>query len=531
MSLWVDGVGPCGSKRHDETGFSGVDSPKGRENKGFPEGMLASRRLTVKRDVPCWKTVLSVDRSVSNARAAHGKPLPQTGFVADYAACLLRAAGMATQSKGLTGTGPDDPHAAWAQSGAMALTGAPKGPALLAAAPLATAARGAVEALRPLAGPVAGVHDLDGAMLLGERAAILALERQGRTAPGGGCRLLPARDGWLAVNLARESDREMLEAWLETDAAEDPWAQAQRVLPRRDVAFWLDRSRLLGMPVAEAAREVVGGTSPFGVRVALDVPGPQGDPTRVPRVVDLSSLWAGPLCGHLLERAGSRVIKCESVERPDGARRGASAFFDLLNANKRSVAFEFSRREGRAGLVQLLESADIVIESARPRALAGFGIDAEAWVAARSGRTWLSITGYGRAQPEAEWVAFGDDAAAASGLAWATASFHGRARPLFCGDAIADPLAGLHAAVVALASFRRGGSRLLDVSLRGVVASILELAREEPYAPYFSPDRARDASPREVAQPHAREPAGRAHALGADTRDLMNSLASDHRTC
>jgi hypothetical protein len=98
-------------------------------------------------------------------------------------------------------------------------------------------------------------------------------------------------------------------------------------------------------------------------------------------VLDLSSLWAGPLCAHLLGLAGARVVKLESASRPDGARAGSAAFFDLLNAGKASVALDLSSRAGRDSLRRLIASSDIVIESARPRALRQLGIEAEALVA------------------------------------------------------------------------------------------------------------------------------------------------------
>ena len=114
-----------------------------------------------------------------------------------------------------------------------------------------------------------------------------------------------------------------------------------------------------------------------------------------------------------------------------------------------------------------LSSVDIVLESARPRALRQLGVVAEEWLREAPGRVWCSITGYGRSGPGANWVALGDDAAAAAGLPFRVAEAD---RPLFVGDAIADPLTGLHAAVAVLGSLARGGGELLDVSLVGVVA-------------------------------------------------------------
>ena len=69
-------------------------------------------------------------------------------------------------------------------------------------------------------------------------------------------------------------------------------------------------------------------------------------------------------------------MKVESTTRPDGARHGPAAFFDLMNAGKESVAVDLSTRTGTAALAALVASADVVIESSRPWALEQLGIDA-----------------------------------------------------------------------------------------------------------------------------------------------------------
>lgn len=416
------------------------------------------------------------------------------------------------------------PDLAWARSGSMALTGPEEGPPLLAPAPLASRAHACVAALRGLAGGGTPLDALDGGALLAERAAVFGLRRRGSISPGGSCRLLRAADGWLALNLARPDDAAALAAWLETDDAGDPWQVAARHLPERAVAAWLERGRLLGLPVAPAARPPRQPV-PWARIAARGAPGASGADGPAPLVLDLSTLWAGPLCAQLLGLAGARVVKVESSGRPDGARRGPALFFDLLNAGKPSVALDLSTRHGRSTLARLVERADLVVESARPRALRQLGIDAEGWVRAGSGRIWLSITGYGRAEPWAGWVAFGDDAAAAAGLALATGTPE---RPLFCADAVADPLAGLHAAVAALAARRSGGGVLLDVSLCDAVASVLAepgharqgrvVAQGAGYAVVTK--RARAA----VEPPRARRRSARARPLGADTHAVLREL-------
>lgn len=351
----------------------------------------------------------------------------------------------------------------------MALTGRSDGPALLPTAPLASCADGALAAFAALSG-AATLSSVDGAQLLGERAATLGFARSGRTSPGGSCRLIETRDGWIAVNLARGADDlRLLPAWLECEAEAEPWEHVAKLARTRAGAELVARARLLGLAVAPVPRPAQQHSRAWLQVSAAGEPS-RPEHARAPRVLDLSSLWAGPLCTHLLQHAGARVVKLESTRRPDGARSGPPAFFELLNAGKECVALDFVSADGRAALARLLDGADIVVEASRPRALRQLGVVAEEWVAARPGRVWLSITGYGRSEPEANWVAFGDDAAMAAGLGWCVPESEA---PLFVGDAIADPLTGLHAALAAFAYWQRGQGALLGVALRDVVAACI----------------------------------------------------------
>ncbi len=395
----------------------------------------------------------------------------------------------------------------WARSGAMVLTGRAEGPPVAAPAAVAVAARRAAARFCALAQRAGATLSLDGPALLGERAAIAGLARRGRVAVGGGARILRSADGWVAVSLARPDDFAAIPAWLET-AQPEPAAAWERVTAcalLSSTRTLVDRARLVGLAVADAAAPARGARPWLQIAARGDTA--ERRPTDRPLVVDLSSLWAGPLCAQLLQETGARVLKVESATRPDGARFGPAAFFDLLNAGKQSVALDFATHAGRAALGRLLAAADVVIESARPRALRQLGIDAESLVAARPGRTWISLTGYGRTEPEAAWIAFGDDAAAAAGLA--AVAGRGEDGPLFCADAIADPLAGLHAATAALASWQAGGGALLGVSLCDVAAHALACAPEPVAA-------------REPARPpRARARKGSARRLGADTASVL----------
>lgn len=447
--------------------------------------------------------------------------LAAAGLAGDYAAQLLRSLGAYVAPPPPPADAALEAARVWAQSGLAALTGYADGPPLMGPAALPSCARGALCALTALA-PGPALAGLDGAALLGERAALLGLRRGGQCAANGACHLLAAADGTVAVNLARAADRAMLPALLQVADTLDTLAGLRAAVAASTVAELVERGRLMGLPVAPASAPAAEAPAWFRIH-ARSRRGASGQaPAGPPTVVDLSSLWAGPLCSHLLQLAGARVIKVESADRPDGARYGNRAFYDLLNAGKHSVALDFGSRYGRAQLRALLLRADIVIEGSRPRALQQLGIIAEELLELRPQLTWLSITGYGRADPFGHWVAFGDDAAVAAGVAAACGE-----PPLFCGDALADPLTGLHAALAAQAFYLGGGGVLVDLSLSGVTAHCLGCAPALPRAASAgSPGAwqlATGAGLITVQPPRARAPHGQAAASGAHNALWLSS--------
>jgi crotonobetainyl-CoA:carnitine CoA-transferase CaiB-like acyl-CoA transferase len=212
-------------------------------------------------------------------------------------------------------------------------------------------------------------------------------------------------------------------------------------------------------------------------------------------------------------------VKVESMDRPDGARRGPPAFFDLLHGGQEAVALDFHAEEGREALRQIVEAADVVVEASRPRALEQLGVFADEVLAgaAEAGRgplVWLSITGYGRAGKGRDRVAFGDDAAVAGGLAaWDDAG------PCFVADAVADPCAGMVGAAAALRALSAGGRWLLDVSMRDVAAHLA--------GPHTGASRPPPDLP--AVPPRARVPAGRGPRLGQHTEAVLDGLRPRRR--
>ncbi len=419
---------------------------------------------------------------------------------------------------------------AWAASGAMELTGWSDGPPLGGPAAL-------VDLVERASGVVGrrseGRAAVDGLALLGERAALGNLTRRGRVSCGGSTRLVRTADSWLAVSLARPDDVSALEAWLGADVPpEDPWPAVERIAGESDAAALDERAALLGLPIAALSSVGPPASAPFGLPIGAaclhEAAGP-ARPLEGARVLDLSSLWAGPLCGQLLAAAGAEVVKVESLARPDGARRGPAAFFDLMNGLKLSVALDLTTPEGQCDLRRLVDAADVVIESARPRGLEQMGIVAAEVLGRPAGpragsKVWASITSHGRGPGRAERVGFGDVAAVAGGLvagdpaggpvAGGPVAGDGVAgdgdAPCFLADAVTDPLAGLVAAAAVLEALAAGGRWLLDVALAPLAAAVAGPALEVAGVP-AQPPRAR-----RVVRP--------ARPLGSDTATVLGGL-------
>ncbi len=324
-----------------------------------------------------------------------------------------------------------------------------------------------------------------------ERSELTGWLPQGRVTAGGAGRLLPAADGWLAVSLPRLDDLELLPAWLGLHPPESgddrvPWDRVAEAVRSRLAGDATAAGQELGLAVAQVPdppalrdgdeqlvdRRTVDPGRPY-VRTSVATPVGSGRTPEGLRVVDLSSLWAGPTCARLLTGAGARVVKVESPTRPDGGRLGNRDFFERLHAGQERRSVPFESAGGRDELRRLLDGADVVIGGSRPRAFDRLGIDPAEVVAGRPGAVWVSITAYGRTGPWRNRVGFGDDCAAAGGLvAWEASG-----EPAFVADAVADPLTGMVAAALVAGAVRDGGGTVIDVALREVArAAALDAA-------------------------------------------------------
>ncbi len=415
--------------------------------------------------------------------------------------------------------------ARWAASGAMALTGPAGGPPSAVPAVLAASMVAAADDVATQTSRWGRRVVVDGPALLGERAAITSMTRRGDVSVGGSARFVAAADGWVVVNLPRPEDVASLPALIGETVPADDWPRIRAALGAMSVVAIVERATLLGMAVTGL------GDGPAPAFPAREL-SRGGARTRAaaPLVVDLSSLWAGPLATSLLFAAGARVVKVEGRGRPDGARRGASAFFDLLNHGKECVQVDLASRDDRRFLNRLLRAADLVVEASRPRVMDAAGISPEAL--ARQGTSWLSITAHGRTGPAAQRVGFGDDAAVAGGLYLRGA----RGGPMmFVADAVADPIAGLAAAAVGAELLAGDRAAVMEVPLTHASAwaasdSVVDgfamgsvVGRGEGWEVVIGEERVAVASPRHRAIPV------RAFAAGSHDVALRREFGPDSR--
>ena len=191
------------------------------------------------------------------------------------------------------------------------------------------------------------------------------------------------------------------------------------------------------------------------------------------RVVDFSQYLAGPACTRLMVEQGAECIKLELPDHGDPSRglqprvNRRSAFLVQQNRGKRSVGLDFRTERGREIALELVASADVVVENFSPGVLARYGLAYDDLRAVKPDLVMASVSGFGQTGPLASRPAFDFIAQGFSGVAHMTGFADGP--PLLVGSAIADTNAGVHAfAAIGHALFRRertGEGAHLDISM------------------------------------------------------------------
>jgi crotonobetainyl-CoA:carnitine CoA-transferase CaiB-like acyl-CoA transferase len=189
------------------------------------------------------------------------------------------------------------------------------------------------------------------------------------------------------------------------------------------------------------------------------------------RVLDLSTVLAGPNCARYLGDFGAEVIK---VERPDGGdslrtmawkdpRDGVGLWWKLVGRNKRCITLDLKDEADRDVLLRLVAEADVLVENFRPGTLERLGLGPDVLHAARPSLVITRVTGFGQDGPYAHRAGFATIAEAMSGLASISGEPDGQ--PLLPAIALTDEVTGLVAAFATLAALRSGVGQVVDVSL------------------------------------------------------------------
>jgi crotonobetainyl-CoA:carnitine CoA-transferase CaiB-like acyl-CoA transferase len=191
------------------------------------------------------------------------------------------------------------------------------------------------------------------------------------------------------------------------------------------------------------------------------------------KVVDLTRYLSGPTLTMLLADLGADVVKVETLPTGDPARQSGpfheeeSVYYLASNRNKRSLAVDLRRDEGRELVLRLIDEADVFVQNYRPGTAEAMGLGAEEMRARNPGLIYVNISGFGTRPPGDALPGFDQTAQAMSGLMSVTGTEETGA--LRVGIAVSDSSTGVFAAVGVLAALherdRTGKGAVVEASL------------------------------------------------------------------
>ena len=201
------------------------------------------------------------------------------------------------------------------------------------------------------------------------------------------------------------------------------------------------------------------------------------------RVIEMGQLLAGPFAGTILAYFGAEVIK---VEPPGGdpvrgwrlMRNGTSLWYRSLGRNKKSVSLDLKSERGRELALQLLDTADVVVENFRPGLMEEWGLGPEQVKVRNPGIIYARISGYGQSGPYANKPGFASVTEGFGGFRYINGE-PGKA-PVRPNISLGDTVAAIHAALgIALALIQRarpgcGEGQVVDVALYECIFNLME---------------------------------------------------------
>lgn len=191
------------------------------------------------------------------------------------------------------------------------------------------------------------------------------------------------------------------------------------------------------------------------------------------RVLDASTILAGPLCCQILGDYGADVVKIEHPMRGDGMRGhgpskdGVPLWWKEISRNKRAVAIDLKSGQGAEVFRRLIGETDVLVENFRPGVLERWGLGPETLHEINPGLVMVRITGFGQEGPYAHRAGFGTLAEAMSGFADLTGTEDGP--PTLPAFGLADSICGIAASSATLMALRHrdatGEGQVVDLSI------------------------------------------------------------------
>ncbi|MBY4214275.1 CoA transferase [Rhodococcus fascians] len=192
------------------------------------------------------------------------------------------------------------------------------------------------------------------------------------------------------------------------------------------------------------------------------------------KVLDISTILAGPLVAQILGDFGAEVIKIEHPTKPDGMRGhgldkdGHPLWWTMISRNKRTMTLNLGNERGAEIFRRLAAEADVVVENFRPGTLERWGLGYDVLTEANPGLILLRVTGFGQTGPYSTRPAFGTLVESMSGFAHLTGEADGP--PTLPAFGLADSLAGIAgSSAVSMALLHRtnngGKGQVIDLDL------------------------------------------------------------------
>ncbi len=195
------------------------------------------------------------------------------------------------------------------------------------------------------------------------------------------------------------------------------------------------------------------------------------------KVVDISTIFAGPHCGRYLADFGADVVK---VEPPAGhssrnigwrAADGETLWWKLANRGKRAITLDLKNSEDLATLKRMLTVADVLVENLRPGKLEALGLIPDELIKTNPKLTITRVTGFGQTGPYRDRPGFATLAEAMSGFSSMSGEAGGA--PLLPPIALTDEVTGLAAAFATMVAVHSGGGQTVDVNLLETMMQIM----------------------------------------------------------